>query len=390
MAHEAERKPRVLYVSHTAHWGGAEIVLARFLAQARQIEGMVLLPHGAFAERLRALALPYRTTHTLGNLRREQHRWSWTVLLFWRFVLAQWGLVYWLWRLRPDVVQANNYISAWYLAFPVRFLRKPLVVHMHDILASRGRRMWLLRRLLRDQDVLFAVSEAVARSLREGGVSPAQIQVVYNHIDRPAEVSGRERSARRMRPPVFGVMGNIEPRKGIREVVEALSILQRRTREVEEVPRLRIAGEAYTPLQHAYATEIRSIIQERGLAEKVEWLGFVSDGTLFFRSLDFFVHYPAEEEPFGMVLLEAVSHGCPVIAADAGGCAECLDDGRWGQLVPPRNPEALAEVLWDALHHPPPPLTKEELTAFFDRFSLARKEAAHLRVYRRLTQARLA
>ena len=44
MVHEAERKPRVLYVSHTAHWGGAEIVLARFLAQARQIEGTVLLP----------------------------------------------------------------------------------------------------------------------------------------------------------------------------------------------------------------------------------------------------------------------------------------------------------------------------------------------------------
>jgi glycosyltransferase involved in cell wall biosynthesis len=61
---------------------------------------------------------------------------------------------------------------------------------------------------------------------------------------------------------------------------------------------------------------------------------------------------PSRYEPFGMVVLEGMLHGLPIIATNVGGPAAILDDGRTGLLIPPFDPEALAGALLRLLQDP--------------------------------------
>ena len=75
----------------------------------------------------------------------------------------------------------------------------------------------------------------------------------------------------------------------------------------------------------------------------VDFPGFVSLPG-FFERIDVLAA-PSWEEPFGIVLLEAMAAGIPVVSTDKGGPAEIIVSGRDGILAPPRNPEALATAI---------------------------------------------
>lgn len=127
-------------------------------------------------------------------------------------------------------------------------------------------------------------------------------------------------------PVVLGLLGQVSPHKGHDDAVEALRILG-------SGYRLSIAGKG----DAAYIDALRS----RSGSLPVEFAGFVSQPE-FFRDIDILL-VPSWEEPFGIVLLEAMAAGVPVVATDAGGPREILRAGIDGILVPPRDPAALAE-----------------------------------------------
>jgi glycosyltransferase involved in cell wall biosynthesis len=86
-------------------------------------------------------------------------------------------------------------------------------------------------------------------------------------------------------------------------------------------------------------------LKDRARDLPVEFLGFVKPAR-FLRQIDMLV-LTSWEEPFGIVVVEAMAAGVNVIATDAGGPPEILDHGRAGILVPPRNPTALADAVRD-------------------------------------------
>jgi glycosyltransferase involved in cell wall biosynthesis len=69
-------------------------------------------------------------------------------------------------------------------------------------------------------------------------------------------------------------------------------------------------------------------------------------------ALDVFCHTSTEPEPFGMVNIEAMAMGCPVIAARAGGPVEIVEEGVSGLLSPPRDTAALARAIASLLGDP--------------------------------------
>ena len=73
-------------------------------------------------------------------------------------------------------------------------------------------------------------------------------------------------------------------------------------------------------------------------------MGFVSSQAEIYRNIDVLVA-PAVDEPYGMTVLEAGSHGLPVVATRSGGHPEMVQDGVTGLLVPPDDPKALARAL---------------------------------------------
>jgi D-inositol-3-phosphate glycosyltransferase len=134
------------------------------------------------------------------------------------------------------------------------------------------------------------------------------------------------------------VVSRLVPRKGIGNVIEALA----------GVPgaRLVIAGgpERARLRDDAEAERLLAVARRTGVADRVELLGRVDDIPALLRSADAVVCAPWYE-PFGIVPLEAMACGVPVVAATVGGLIDTVVDGVTGIHVPPRRPDRIAEAL---------------------------------------------
>jgi glycosyltransferase involved in cell wall biosynthesis len=129
-------------------------------------------------------------------------------------------------------------------------------------------------------------------------------------------------------PVNIGLLGQISPHKGHEDAIEAL-------RQLGAGFRLIIAGKG----EHSYVTRLQEM--SRGLA--VEFSGF-AEFKEFFEKVDILL-VPSWEEPFGIVILESMATGIPVISTSAGGPLDIIRPGTNGLLVPPRNPPALAAAV---------------------------------------------
>src|SRR5262245_13778002 len=173
--------------------------------------------------------------------------------------------------------------------------------------------------LYRRVDGWIAPTAAILKTLEPLG--PRHSAVIPNWVDvekfpyRPHAFHG---------PVNVGLVGQISPHKGHDDAIEAL-------RQLGNGFRLLIAGKG----DALYEASLR----EKSAGLPVEFLGFASLPE-FFERTDILI-VPSWEEPFGIILLEGMASGLPVISTNRGGPAEILR----GVLVPPRNPIALADAI---------------------------------------------
>jgi glycosyltransferase involved in cell wall biosynthesis len=129
-------------------------------------------------------------------------------------------------------------------------------------------------------------------------------------------------------PVTIGLLGQLSPHKGHDDAIEA-------ARQLGSSFRLVIAGEGKPAYEDA--------LKKKATGLSVEFPGFASVPQ-FFREIDMLI-VPSWEEPFGIVLLEAMAVGIPVIATARGGPPEIISSPAEGVLVPPRDPSALANAI---------------------------------------------
>jgi glycosyltransferase involved in cell wall biosynthesis len=133
------------------------------------------------------------------------------------------------------------------------------------------------------------------------------------------------------------------PRKRLEDLLRAAVILRRRIPETK----IRIVGRGpeWDALTRMHA--------ELALGDSVTLLGDVTVEQLAeeYVGADLFC-LPSVQEGFGIVFLEAMAAGLPVVACRAAAIPEVVEDGATGVLVPPRSPEALAEALGDLVRDP--------------------------------------
>jgi glycosyltransferase involved in cell wall biosynthesis len=99
--------------------------------------------------------------------------------------------------------------------------------------------------------------------------------------------------------------------------------------------------------------DLRALAGDLGIAGRVIFAGFHSDPTPFYRTADLFV-LSSDYEGFGNVIVEAMACGTPIVSTDCpSGPAEILEGGRYGRLVPVRDPAALAAAIQAALSETP-------------------------------------
>lgn len=245
-------------------------------------------------------------------------------------------------RLDVDVVHTNSLHSLYGWA-AARLTRLPHVWHAREIVVQSRLALRLERFLCRRfANRVIAVSESVAAQLRRDNVV-----VVDEYLD-PTEFSpgraGRFRSGAGIADdaPLVGAVARLHPLKGLDLLLEAFDDVRSRRPDA----RLVVVGSP-VPGHEDYAAALAAAFADR---PDVELLGSRHDVGEIIADLDVLAAPSIEPESYGLVVVEALSSGVPVVATDHGGPPELLARAARGagRLVPPGDRVALAHAL-DAL-----------------------------------------
>lgn len=234
---------------------------------------------------------------------------------------------------------------------------------------------WVNRRV----SGFLAISEAVRAQMLARGEAPAErIHLVPNGMS-GVEVSPEAVAAVRrefgigLDTPLIVCVARLEREKDILTLLRALPEVQASVPDV----RLLVAGEG------AERASLEAAVQELGIADAVQFAGFREDARAIIAAADVFV-LPSLEEPFGLVLLEAMALRRPVVATAVGGPLEIVVDGVTGRLVPPAQPAGLASALRELLTDPE---GRQKMGAlgyerYLENYTAQRMAEGTLKVYR--------
>jgi glycosyltransferase involved in cell wall biosynthesis len=187
---------------------------------------------------------------------------------------------------------------------------------------------------------VFLYSHATAAVQRE--IRPRRRTIVIHPgIPAPAALDDEERARLRSGlglpdgEPVIGIAGRLMNWKGQHHVLRALAGLRSGGRQAHG---LIVGGTAYDT-EPEYEPFLHGLARELGIAEHVTFTGQVPDATCYTQLMDVAVN-ASDPEPFGIVLLEAMALGVPVVAVNSGGPAEIVEPDVSGILVPDATPQA--------------------------------------------------
>jgi glycosyltransferase involved in cell wall biosynthesis len=341
--------PRVIFVSHTGHVSGAELVLLD-VVQAWAGASAFLFEDGPLRQALASRGLNVtvsRWGQGLTQVRRDSSILK-VVPLVGRLCVIMIELA----RAARgrDVVYANSQKAFVLSAIATTRARRPLVWHLHDIIS--GAHFGAMQRRIQVALANFCASQIIVPSqaaadafVAEGG-RKALVAVVPNGLDvaldskLPAEI---RRELGLPDGPLIGVFSRLAAWKGQHVVLQALS----------QLPGVSciIAGDAMFGEQ-AYAAKLNEMVDDLGLAGRVHFLGQRSDVPRLMQAVDAVIHPSIDPEPFGRTLVEAMLAGVPVIATDAGAASDILEAGKAGTLVAPGDDDALAQAVKRVLSKP--------------------------------------
>lgn len=139
---------------------------------------------------------------------------------------------------------------------------------------------------------------------------------------------------------LIGTIGRFDPAKGQSCLIKAFSKIH------SEYPKARLLfiGEDTRNSRRSHLEELKNLTRELGIEDKVYFRSFLPDPVPGYKALDIFV-MPSFGETFGMVTIEAMASGLPIISTKSGGTPEILDNGNCALLVPPKDETALGEAL---------------------------------------------
>jgi len=224
-------------------------------------------------------------------------------------------------HIHPDVVHTHDWMTLEAGVQASKFHRKPLVAHVHATELDRTEfhpNPWIFQREivgLRKADHVLAVSQYTRGLLmREYGISGDKITVLHNgsHDALPQK---RPSDAQNCRHPLVLFLGRLTVQKGAVHFIDAA----RKVADQSPQARFVIAGEGYLlPQLIAQACRV-------GLQDRMIFAGRVTseEAKKLYAKADCFV-MPSVSEPFGLVALEAITHGAPVVLSKQSGAAEVI------------------------------------------------------------------
>jgi len=193
---------------------------------------------------------------------------------------------------------------------------------------------------------IWVTTPAVAEELRSRwAISRDRIVVEPNLVDLgDLTAVARPRTDRDVAAPLrLLLVTRLDPIKGVDVAIRALAEMNGGSAV------LRIVGEGAS----AYVEHLHSIAEELGVSDRIEWAGPIAREKLTeeYRNADILL-VPSHYETFGVVIVEALAAGLPVIASNVGGVPNVVDGRRYARLVQPGDPAALARAMVELAGNP--------------------------------------
>jgi len=246
-----------------------------------------------------------------------------------------------------DLIYANTQKALVVGAIASFLARRPLVYHLHDILSlehfSKTNLRVAVNLINRCATLVIANSQASKTAFLQAGGKPNLVQVIYNgfaaknyEIDELA-VRNLKENLELVGKFVVGHFSRLSPWKGQHILIDALC-------QCPQDVVVILVGDALFGEQE-YVKDLHEKVTALGLENRVKFLGFRADIPQLMAVCDLVAHTSIAPEPFGRVIIEAMLCGKPVVAAQAGGAIELVQDGINGFLVTPGKPQELARVI---------------------------------------------
>lgn len=345
---------KILFYNHTGQVSGAERMLLMILARLNQrlFDPLVICPEpGPLLSMATSLGVPVERVPGL------EARFTWRVDRLLRYLKSFFLVIRELRRkvvrVKPDLIHANSIRAGLVSTAATLGMGTKVVWHLHDLLPrhplSSGVRVFAF---LCARTRMIAVSRAVAENFcgaicGVGAGLRKRTTVILNAIELE-KFQANQTASRRVRDelnlsdsrPVVGIVGQLTPRKGQLELIRAFA----RVLGADPKAILLVAGAPLFNRDHEYEQLLRDTARELGISEHVRLLGARNDVAAVMQALDLLV-VNSSSEPFGLVALEAMACGTPVLTAACDGLAEIIEHGVEGWLVPPGDEQAMAAAI---------------------------------------------
>lgn len=344
---------KILYLSPVSFIGGGEeslLTLFKFLDREKFKVLAVLPGPGSFEEKLLKEGIKVEIIPWSSSLGLVSRR-SFLSLAFFPLTIVE--AIKLLIRLKTiirreniDIIHTNGFKCHFLGAILGRWKRARVVWHIREIYTAPFIKLSLRLFKAHGRVKVIAVSRAVKKSLG------FKSTLIYNGVDTSLyypfktdtirENLGFSREAR-----IITMLGVLTPWKGQDIFIEAMGCLRDRFPELRA---LIAGGELYTGLGHkGYLSHLKKKVKTLGLEGRVFFLGFRNNIPAIINSSLAIVHASLEPEPFGRVLIEAMSCGKPVIASRGGAVEEIVRTGIDGLVVEGGDSQVLARAITNIL-----------------------------------------
>lgn len=356
----------IVFLSPTGQAGGAEAALVELLAALRESHpswslDLIVASDGPLVAGAQALGVLVQVVPfppalaQLGDWNVGRGFWSRVAFLA-RCAGSAWPAAQYLRRLRrllrdrdPSVIHTNGFkmhvLGAW-----ARPRGAAVLWHVHDYVTRRA----LMARLLRLSRHRCSAAVANSRSVADdvtalcGGGLP--VHPVWNAVDLArytpdgprADLDALSGLPHRDEVVRVGLVATFARWKGHRTFLAALAKIPASLRVRGYI----IGGPVYTTSgSQVTLEELRQEAASLGLADRVGFTGIVSDSSSAMRALDVVVHASTDPEPFGLVIVEAMACGRPVVTSAAGGARELTQPGVNALVHAPGDVDGLARAI---------------------------------------------
>ena len=256
-------------------------------------------------------------------------------------------------RESPDIIHVNLFYSALFSIIPAKLYRKPFIWVAQtpsDLLKYK----FFTRFLIWLSNKTILTCRDFIRIAKENNFNISKLQTIYTGLKMDEfyqkensgdtiEINGKE-----IKKPIIAMIGRFDRyQKGHQYFIEAARIINKRISNANFL----IVGGTVNSEEEKFKRELEERVKELGLSNQILFTGFYHDLIYLLSNIEVVV-IPSLYEAPSAVALEAMAMRRPVVASNVGGIPEIVIDSETGFLVPPKNPQAIAEKVIFLLKNP--------------------------------------